>query len=371
MEKASSFISSSEISEIIRFVIRAGLFLLSLLCMIGLTNFFVDPSHVYGDGSYERGIAEILASGKNVANVVDFDQKLVQRILIEKRRMPSDVVIIGSSRSMQIGSNIFPGANVMNNSISGATLDVYLSLLSCYDKKNLFPKKLILGFDPWVLMPDLGEEWPSLNGNELSILEKLGATELNVRPPLVPKRWQNIFSLAYFQVSAKDLFKRRLQANRYFSTDEERADYTILLRDGRRSYDKAFRSKSVQEVEGEVRDSLLKAERPAFQLGRMDPDWARVLEKAIVYLQGQGVDVVIFLPPQHPDVYKSFMGSVRNRVIVDTEAYFRELAQKRHLKIVGSYDPSRCGLTGADFYDAGHVTAEGVERIFSSAAIGM
>jgi hypothetical protein len=84
----------------------------------------------------------------------------------------------------------------------------------------------------------------------------------------------------------------------------------------------------------------------------------------VSYLQSKQVNVVFYLAPYHPVVYKALLLSPKQKVIVDIEKYYRDFAQKHQLKILGSYDPSKVGLSEKDFYDDMHASKEGVEQIF-------
>lgn len=365
MERISSSIFSSEYKELKRLVIKILWAVLPLLILVGGANFLLDPAHVYArDMHYEKGLADILLSGKNAANVTNYNQRLVQKFFIAGMKAAPEVAVIGSSRAMQIGANIFPEVSVVNNSVTGAVLGDLLGILFNYDKKGVLPKKIILGVDSWTLNSGSVADWEVLREDAFAMLKKMGPMPWKPKRPLISERLSNLFSLTYFQGSMRRLLKRDFISDRYFPTEEQAGSYTILLKDGSRSYDQAYRSKSVQTVRLEVKEALQKGYVDGCELGKPDAAWVNVFERMVIYLKSRKIDVVLFLAPIHPDVYKSFMESPRSRIIVDIERLYREIAQKYDVKVVGSYDPARCGLTEADFYDAGHATKEAVEKLF-------
>ena len=77
-----------------------------------------------------------------------------------------------------------------------------------------------------------------------------------------------------------------------------------------------------------------------------------------------GVEVVFFLSPYHPLVYRHLVHSEEYRIVTDVEGYFRSVAAKKGIRIIGSYDPARIGLTESDFYDGMHPKPEAVRRLF-------
>jgi len=367
MEKIDSSISSFELVGMKKLAIKAVFLFLPFFVFIGAMNFFVDPAHLYRSEKFEEGIAKIWASGQNVGNVDNYDQALVQKFYIARQKGLPDIAIIGSSRLMQIGNNIFPNKYVTNNSVSNASLLDYLGVLFNYDKKNEFPRVIILGIDPWLLDPKSIEDswWGSFNEDTFAFLKKLDIPlrTYSYGQPLIPPRITNLFSLSYFHESIKSIrkkIKNKPISDAYFSTNQEIADYYILLKDGRRSYPKSLRTMPVEKIDG-LRTWAIHTH---YEFRRPDPEWANALEKTVSYLQSKHANIVFFLSPFDPILYNSFVASAQKKFIVEVENYYRDFAKKHHLKIVGSYDPSKFALTEEDFYDAIHPSKEAVEQIF-------
>ncbi|MBL0209054.1 MAG: hypothetical protein IPP84_14250 [Propionivibrio sp.] len=71
-----------------------------------------------------------------------------------------EFLVIGSSRSMQIGADVMQ-ASVLNLSVSGASIEDYVAILDL--ARNLPAKTIILGVDPWVFNTNSGQSgWKSL-----------------------------------------------------------------------------------------------------------------------------------------------------------------------------------------------------------------
>ena len=367
MVKINLSISSFEIQGIKKFVFKA-IFLLPLLMIITATNFFVDPAHLYENGKLEKGIADILSSGQNVGVVSNFDDRLIQKFRIVKLARMPDIVIIGSSRSMQIGSNVFQDKYVINNAMPDATLGDYLGILFNYDKNNEWPRTIILGVDPWVINSKSGEyRWESFKEDTFAMLKKLNIPSGDLKETLITPQLANIISISYFQQSVKKIFEKKSRPNEYFATNLEiGSNYDVLLKDGRRSYNMSCRIRSAKEVE-KFANTEIKDQNQDFQFREPDPKWENILEKLVIYLQSRHVDVVFYLAPYHPLVYSSFLVSSQNKIIVDIENYYKDFAKRHMLRIIGSYDPSKANLSDKDFYDGEHPTKEAVEKIFGRA----
>ena len=73
---------------------------------VAATNYCVDPAQLFSGGNYEQGVADILLSGNNVANVSNYDERLLQKAYVNNLKRRNDVIVLGSSRSMQIKSHL-------------------------------------------------------------------------------------------------------------------------------------------------------------------------------------------------------------------------------------------------------------------------
>jgi hypothetical protein len=351
-------------------ILKKLILFVPILGFMVIVNAVLDPAHLYlNDKNYgfEKGIAEILASGHNVANVHNFDHRMVQKFRIAKENGLPDIAIIGSSRSMQIGTNIFPDKHVLNNSVPGGSLSDYLGILFNYEKKGGFPKTIIFCIDPWVLNPkndDTG--WISIKGDTFAMLKELGISPGRYfKTPLISPRMTNLFSFSYFQTALETFFKERALGDTYFSTDKEIGDdYDIELKDGRRSYSKKFRNRSEKEVEREALNKSNTSIGENYDFQKPDRDLSKILGKLVSYLQSKHVDIVFYLAPYHPAVYNTLFLPAQKKTVIGIENYYRDFAKMHKLKILGSYDPAKAGLTEKDFYDGIHASKEGVEKIF-------
>jgi len=346
---------------------KIALFLPILGLMVAV-NAIVDPAHLYlKSKSYEEGIARILASGHNVANVHNFDHRLVQKYRIAKEKGLPDMIVLGSSRSMQIGTNIFPDKLVVNNSVPGGSLADYLGILFNYEQKGGIPKTIVFCVDPWVLNPNnVGNDWVSIKEDTYAMLDKLGFPSRKIfKAPLISPKMTNLFSFSYFQTAIQTVFKEGFEGDSYFATDKEIADdYDIELKDGRRSYSKSFRSRSEKEIEKTAMDNFTSINKEFYDFQKPDHGMSNILKKLISYLQSKNVTVVFYLAPYHPVVYNTLLSPAKQKVLIEIENNYRDFAKRHDLKILGSYDPSKVGLGGLDFYDDFHASKEAVEKIF-------
>ena len=79
-----------------------------LVCVVPLAAFVLcvntlgDPAKVISRGAYERGVADILLSGRHAAGVSEYNDRLMQRLYAEGLHAAPDVLVLGSSRVMPL-----------------------------------------------------------------------------------------------------------------------------------------------------------------------------------------------------------------------------------------------------------------------------
>ncbi len=87
-----------------------------------------------------------------------------------------------------------------------------------------------------------------------------------------------------------------------------------------------------------------------------------MFEDLLQYLKAHGVNVVLLLPPIHPDAYRSWLQNPRFGITVQVETYLRELARRNNFKV--AFDPSHYGFTNNDFSDAIHGHENVMKKLF-------
>lgn len=372
MDKIHSSISSFEIKDGKRLLAKMLLFV-PLFLFVAFININVDPASLYKkekstQTSNEYRIAQLLIAGNNVQLFQAVDERLLQKYFIENQTLVPDIVVLGSSRSMLIGNNIFPDKRIMNNSVTGATLADDLGLFFNYDKKAIYPKRLIFLLDPWLLHAGARKEekWISIKEDAYVMLGKFGIHSRNIKAPLISWRVLNIFSLNYFQKALKVLFESRGHPV-YTATHQDSVDGKLLLKDGRFLWEKNFRSRNPEEARRVAAQKLNDSE--FIRAFKFDPDeeLKSVLEGFILHLKNRHVQISLLLLPFHPIVYKQLAEPSKQVGLVDIvalENYYRNLAKRFGLEIKGSYDPEVCGFGDRDFYDGYHVREEALKQIF-------
>lgn len=334
-------------------------------------NYSVDPAHIFDKtNAYERGIVQMLLDGQNVANIVNYDERIAQQLYITDLSKAPDIVVFGSSRSMQLRSTVFPGNTFFNHAVSGGSLEDHMAIYQIYRERGLVPKSVIIGADPWILNANNGQtRWQSLSSQFEQIAARLSLQapfQDDSALPTYTNRFVQLVSFAYLEESLKQLWGEARRGNQeYFSTHETHLAFNVELADGSLVYAQAIRNRSREEVKLRA---VGNAKRGAiYSLGgfsHLDGRAMRAMDAWVQSMINDGVEVTIFLPPYHPVSYAIMKRNPRYAAVDEAAVYFRQLARDRGAHIVGDYDGAKAGCSESEFTDEMHPRETCVTRVF-------
>ena len=360
--KISSSISSFNMKK---FLIKVVLVLLPVLLLIVGVNYFGDAANLFSN-NYEYKIAKGMLAGKNVTNTFNYDERLLQRLLINQDQSCPDVVVLGSSRVMLVHSGYFPGQKLFNNSVSAATVEDIMAIFSMYDEKQCYPKELVIGIDPHTFTENVGKSrWKTLEKEYNTIIQKLSgkASDVDGDEKEESKYWQ-LVSLSYFTSSIKKLMHNPGEP---VITDNPVNDAAITHHpDGSITYDKKYREPTPARVEAkaaEYQNSLRYGIKTNTELS---PDIKDIFEKLIVYLKSKNCKVTLVVPPLHPKVFDYISKNPYYQQLKSTEQFCRTMSSKHNnVQVLGAFDPGLLGMDETYFYDGNHCNVKGIDALFS------
>ncbi|MEW5940795.1 MAG: hypothetical protein AB1750_14090 [Chloroflexota bacterium] len=346
---------------------------LPMLAALLAANWLVDPAHLRQPDAYERRIADMLAQGKAVTNVVNEDDSAILEFSILNQKVAPDLLLLGTSKSKVISSDFFPGRRFYNASLNGSGLDDLVVIYGLFERRGLIPREMILEVNPWLLTEgrfSQSARFAARGPTAVRSLQRGGPIEITDLPPNRSswRAYQRFLTPDYFQSSSLALLDWAFNGNNGQPREFHEGDTPInatYLPDGSRIMPSYILSN-------------LGSERPlawALKYGwdppgdvpwQIDPRQRKVLEAFVKHLADSGVKVTFYLGPYHPLSYRLMLDSP-NRVVVDIQRYFIELAQSYGFTVIGSFNPADLGVTEADFYDVTHITPEATHRIFDLA----
>ena len=348
------------------------LYFLPLACVLFAVNYYADPANMFHQSTVTR-LSDILLSGKNAAySSPNFDERLLQRRLINHFDHKMNIVVLGSSRVMNFGNNIFPNRMVFNSFVSGATLQDLMAIYFMYRSRNLLPDTMIVGLDPWMLNHNNKQDnWQTLAQEYqqmLTIVKPDTSTEQGTLK-LKWKKLSELFTFSYFQTSLKSLIrnKGRIDRNNVYETLNSTEDccYTKLA-DGRVYYNKAYREKTSIQIVAEA--ERYARNKPVYSLGsfnQADPSLTALLKAFLIQIKSDGPVLILFLPPYNPVAYQIITDQPKYHMVARSEKLFRDFARDNNIALFGSYNPSTFDLKPGDFFDGMHFRDETLKKIIS------
>ncbi|MDD4711994.1 MAG: hypothetical protein PHP34_01540 [Bacteroidales bacterium] len=349
-----------------KFILKLIL-LVMILSAIPLCIYFVDPSHVYDGGKYEKSIVDILISGKNATNSdANLNERFLKRFLIQRYSKNVDHLILGPSRTMLISEKVLQDGNVLNLSLSGASLEDMISMYYITKRSGIKVKNMIICLDPQLF-----------NENNADTRWKDNATYYNAFIHNEPKvkeetsmanmmRLKNLFSMSYFQSSVKVLAHKiedTVKGNQIVLTATNNYDNPgkTIHDDGSLSYDEKFRNP-------EQKDVNIAASKWTYQqfdsYDNLSDKYKKELQIFIDYVKKDGVQIRVFCAPYHPIVYHKIMSQKHYEYARFAMDYIHKFSVLNNLEIIGSYNPDNCGCNETCFYDGVHLNDKGIGIIF-------
>jgi len=348
---------------------KSFIFLIPVIVIVALTNYLVDPAHIFND-DYEKGMVEIIYSGNNIANTGNYDERLFQKIYINKLSERKNIIAIGSSRSMQIREELFNGS-FFNNSVSGAVLEDYIAITQLYMINNKLPNKVILGIDPWIFNMNHGQtRWESLKENYRNFFKHNDLNDKKIpKESLLNTVFENnsfnLFSIKYFQESIRYLLSGNYYNEDYFSTKEKALSSKIKLDDGSLVYGSDFRNADINEINNKAKNYLNGNIYSIENFKIINDTYVNQFEALVNFYKSKDIKVILFLPPYNPIVYNYINNNPEYEMVEKVELYLKEFAYKNDIKIIGSYNPNKLNLNGDDFFDGMHPKGETIIKLFN------
>ena len=334
------------------FLIKGTLFLTAIFTTVGSVNYFGDAANLF-DQNYEKKIAEILQSGKNVTNISNYDERLLQKILIRDLDTITEMVVLGSSRAMLIGEETFKVSNIRNSSVSGASLEDLVGIYQLYKTENILPEKILIGIDPWIFNSNNGQNrWQTLSTEYCAFLNIACKNEAKYF------KFQQIISPSYFQSSFENLLKQSTEPQ---ATLEYYNESNTKLIDGSLVYNKAMREKNNDQILNSIESYQQGDIYSLNNFNKLSPKYIEEFKILINDMMNAGVIVEFVLIPYPPQVYNVLVNDYR--VIIAVENFVRQYAENLKIEIKGSYDPSKYNLKNIDFYDGMHLKQEKIRGI--------
>jgi hypothetical protein len=322
--------------------------------------------------------------------ILQFDDRRLQRESVALLDRAPAVLVSGSSRSRNIGTELFAaGTSVRNGSVNGATIDDLVAVHGLYDQAGRVPRHIILNVDPWLFNGAYGNVlWRSVQDAHDAMLDRLAqpgapATAAGPARATAPApdasgfftratlaKWADLFSGAQLAGSIAAITRHKSRRREPVRILRETDDAFLVRPDG------SFRwPRSVERETEAIQFARLQRDEAAARPGELfiqlvgfnavSAERRRVFEALIEYLRARASMVTLMMLPYHPRTYDRYLPeNGLLKPISEVEAYVRSLSA-RGFDVIGSFDPHRYGCVALEFVDQHHPLPACAARIIA------
>ena len=315
-----------------------------------LLSFHIMNSKTFRNSSKngtEAQLAKILSNTKFVnATRLDERQFIKYRILYQKEN--PDVLVVGSSRAMEIGSEILKSES-LNLSVSGASIEDHIAITGiALNKFNI--KKIILGADPWLFNKYNNQNrWKSIIKEYYYILRKIENNNF-IKDIYEDSYDKNQYYENYFINTYNFINIRSLERNL-----NNKKNSGIIYKDGRRLPHK-------NEKNLKIKGRVIRYSMDPYEFSH---EKYELYKKFIYYLKNKyKIEIILFLTPYHEKSYNLSIKDIKSYLY--TEDKFKLLAQEAKIKILGSFDPSINDCKKNEFHDDYHPNRKCIIKILDN-----
>ena len=363
---------------------KALLFILPLICMVAAVNWYVD-SYAYLRVTYDEIGRQMVVNSMNVTGLEesDFNDRSLLLACLKQQEERKELIVAGSSRVMNFDHTMFGTDSFYNTGLSESTIYDLLAVTGILAKRGQLPEKMIIGADAFLFNNSHNNErWKDLedyvfymeglldeyaadaaNGQTAAVDDATGKTHKKTAGADTGRQHSKWLSLDYFRYNITLLPEHKRFLVDY-TKDWETEQY-LKHYDGSIAYQKSLREVAVEDVEELTRQSI--DEHVVYRMTdfhQIDEESMELLDRLIGYLQGQGVEVMLYLPPYSPMMYNYIESEEQYQITFQIEERIRQMASENGAPLYGSYDPEGCGLEMTDLYDIYHVKTEKMPDTF-------
>jgi len=338
------------------------------LILIGGVNYFFDPDYTLRK-DYIAPLAKALLEGKIISGPVNANSRLLKKEWIRQLPQTPEVLVLGSSHTLALSQQVFPGKSFINASVSNCTFQDMYAFLELFERKDQgLPKTIIICTDQWLFGNSFVEnQWLENKPEFMAMAKKIDLPLIKIAPKWdLDKEWiKELFSVRYLARSLKSRGKtEKFEIDR--AIDREKM---MFLPDGSRYIPERVINTPEKEVSGKARNYFYSSKDEYFtEISQMQ---CSLFSGMIKYLKSRNCTVILFVPPYHPETFQLLEKSGMTSGIFKAETYLRTFARANELKLIGATNPDSLNMIVGDFYDAVHLKPESLNHYITSKGINL
>lgn len=341
---------------------KAFLFILPLLFMVGAVNWYVD-SYAYLRITYDEIGTKMIEETKNVVGLEEsgFDDRSLLLAALKQQKEAKEIIVIGSSRVLNFDHTMFGTDSFYNAGLSESTIYDMCAVTGILVQDGKLPETMIIGVDSFLFnTAHNNDRWMALE-SYVNYMETILDEKENENMPVpgknTGKSFEKWLSLDYFRYNITCIPERKRFSVSY--TDDWKTEQYIKHYDGSIGYQRELRDGNAEDVIELTKQAM--EEHVVYRMTdykEIDEESMRMLSALIDYLQDQGVEVILYLPPYSPMMYDYIEAEEDFRITLEIEEKMLQLASLKQISLYGSYSPEKSGLEMTDLYDVYHVKTE-------------
>lgn len=193
---------------------------------------------------YEKDLAKKLSSSKAITTT-NMDERKFTKYRIEYYSGKPDILVLGSSRTMQVSST---SGNVLNLSVSGASVEDQIAF-TVLALKKIKPKTIYLSADPWLFNENSGQNrWESIKEDYNDALRII--SPYSTQPSLQQKSKFTFQEKSSTTDYGFRLYKKiNIKYSKIGSTNETPGLYDKIRFDGSRIYNTNYANLKPNEIQ--------------------------------------------------------------------------------------------------------------------------
>ncbi|GEM_PF-4414036 len=354
----------------------------SALCLmlIATFNYFIDPGYQFSHGkSLETKMVNAFLNNQKVIVRANYNERMLQKIMIKKMRRPPDIFVLGSSHIMPLTHNVFHNRHFFNAGVSSASLEDDIALYYLLQKRGFQPKLIIICLDPWIVSKSSPEDmWKTEYAADYVAGKHM---IMGVQHSFLPydqasgflKKYSQLLTSAYLNAALKKVIasisdKKNDQMDstvRIFKYNTVVCQSCFVRSaDGARLPTPTEEARKPADADAYVKNNI-NSWQNFWVRSQLSAQKTVLFESFVRYLAGKNIKVIFYFPPLEPLEYTQLVQKNKNyKMVLIAQKYFSILAEKYHIKIIGSYDPYQVHLTTHYFIDSWHLKEEGIQKLF-------
>ena len=331
-------------------------------------TFWADPSH-----RWHRNLVFAYSNlGEGEAWVVPqagYDERKLKTAHFKLAKR-ADVLVLGSSRAMQISTSFLqPGKTLFNLGVSGASIEDYLAFWQLAKEENKIPEYVLIYADPWILNVKRDQNrWVSNKEYFESFLQGVQPQRRNFLE-LFQSRIRELANegadlLSWISLKAAwDFFQGWQMGEAVASEGGVLPENKIPANKSAYLYDGSYRypAKTIEpKASAAIRQiaSEYYAGKSVYSLDQYanDSEAMKQFKSLLTDLKAHAVKTMIILPPYQPETYRGILAKPGYQTILPQFAAAMEslAVESSETHLCDQMDPTRAGCLGTEFFDGMH-----------------